>query len=291
MSFPFPTDSRVRAAYAECARIARAHYENFPVASLFLPRERRPFLTAVYAFARGADDIADEGDLPPAERLRLLDQWEARLTSCLSGDADHPVFVALGDTVARTGVRPGMLSDLLKAFRMDVTVSSYATFADLLGYCRYSANPVGRLVLAVFGQVTDRLQGLSDNICTALQLTNFWQDLSVDLARGRLYIPLDDCERFGYTKHDLQARTVGDSFQALMALQIGRTRAMFEAGRPLLREVGPELRFELELTWRGGTGVLDLIERHDYDVIKIRRTLSLADKVKILTGAALRSRR
>jgi phytoene synthase len=274
-----------------CERITRDHYENFPVASLFVPRGRRAFLTALYAFARGADDIADEGSLSPAERLRQLDIWETLLDACIAGKADHPVFVALGDTVARTGIPRKLLADLLTAFRMDVTVSSYRTFEDLRWYCRHSANPVGRLVLTVFGQATERTMDLSDHVCTALQLTNFWQDLSVDIARGRKYLPLDDCDRFGYTDRDFETRRTGEAFGALMAFQIRRTRDLFAQGRPLLQEVGGGLRFELELTWRGGNRVLDTIEAHGYDVLFTRRTLSLADKLKVLSGAAFRSHR
>ena len=178
----FPRDD-IPGAYRHCEQLTRSHYENFPVASLFLPKEKRPFLWSIYAFARTADDFADEGTLSAGERLRRLDEWEARLDGCVAGDADDPVFIALGDTLRKTGVPRELLTDLLTAFRMDVTMNRYRTFQDLLGYCRYSANPVGRLVLHLFDNATPRTITLSDTVCTALQLANFWQDVRVDWAK------------------------------------------------------------------------------------------------------------
>jgi squalene synthase HpnC len=175
-------------SFRYCLRLARAHPENFFIGSLFLPRAKRRHLAAVYAYARLADDIAD-GDLPVDEKLAALDCWEERLDGCLRGVATHPVFVALGETIRECELPVAPLRDLLQAFRYDAAFRPFATFAELLAYCRNSANPVGRVVLCLFGYRDEERWQLSDHICTALQLTNFWQDLGVDLACGRIYLP------------------------------------------------------------------------------------------------------
>ncbi len=274
-------------AYAHCESLARSHYENFPVASRLIPRDKRPFLWSIYAFARSADDFADEGNLPPEERLRLLDGWEKSLERCVHGDADHPVFLALGDTIKRTGIPPQLLSDLLTAFRMDVTRPRYETFQDLLGYCRYSANPVGRLVLHVHDNADPRAATLSDSVCTALQLTNFWQDVAVDWKKGRMYIPLEDCRRFGYHESDIASGRPDQAFRDLLRYQVVRTRQLFEDGRPLLTEADPKLRPELRLVWHGGVSILDKIEGQGYDVLSRRPALSLLDKLRILLRVSM----
>jgi len=274
-------------AYAWCASLARGHYENFPVASLLLPRTERRSLTAIYAFARVADDMADEGDLPPDQRLRRLDDWETRLTECVAGRADHPVFIALGDTIARHSLPPTLLADLLTAFRLDVTRSRYRSYEELLGYCRCSANPVGRLVLRVFDAATPATDAWSDAICTGLQLANFWQDLAVDLARGRIYLPLDDCARFGYHENDLVAGRRDARFRDLMRFEVERTRALFEEGKPLLRHAGARLRRELRLTWLGGTEILRSIERNGFDTLAHRPVLTRPRAARLLVRALL----
>lgn len=286
-----PSSGDLRDAYRHCEELARRHYENFPVASLFLPRTKRPFLWSIYAFARTADDFADEGSLPPEERLRRLDDWQARLERCMCGDADDPVFLALGDTLRRTGAPHGLLADLLTAFRMDVTVRRYHTFSDLLQYCRYSANPVGRLVLHVFDSATPRTLALSDVICTALQLANFWQDVSVDWRKGRLYLPLEDCDRFGYNASDIAGGRADAVFRNLLQFEVERTRNMFDEGRPLLVEASRQLRFELALTWHGGVTILRKIREENYDVLGRRPALSTADTLRIAVRALLERRR
>ncbi len=274
--------SGVRDAFSYCERMARSHYENFPVASLFVPARRRPFIWSVYAFARTADDFADEGTLSADERIRKLDDWKRRLDACFDGRADHPVFIALAETARRTGIGPEPLADLLTAFRMDVTRSRYATFRDLLGYCRCSANPVGRLVLAIVGDATPKNIGHSDAICTALQLTNFWQDVAIDRSKGRVYVPLEDLERFGYTAEDFGARPVDEGFRALMRFEVERTRALFDEGEPLAREVTPEIRFEIRLTLNGGRAILRAIEEQRFDVLTRRPALTLPGKLGLL---------
>lgn len=275
-------NTSVQEAYAYCIRLARTHYENFPVASLLIPGSLRPAVASIYAFARTADDFADEGARTTDQRLRLLDEWEVKLDRCYRGDADDPVFVALGETVARFGIPRQLLSDLLVAFRMDVTKKRYATFKDLLGYCRCSANPVGRLVLHIFRAASEESCPLSDAMCTALQLANFWQDISVDWRKGRLYVPLEDVDRFGYTEKDFSQGVCDERFRGLMGFEIGRTRGLFARGKALIDQVPRSLRLELKLTWFGGMRVLENIERNEYDVLNRRPALSTTDKLGIL---------
>jgi len=277
--------SGIHDAFAYCEQVAKHHYENFPVASLFIPGDLRPYIWSVYAFARAADDVADEGDLPAEERLKKLDDWQRQLDACYAGNSEHPVFIALAETATKTGIPRQLLSDLLTAFRMDVTVHRYRTFQDLLGYCRCSANPVGRLVLQIFGEAGDRTASLSDFICSALQLTNFWQDCAGDVRKGRMYIPLEDMERFGYTEEDLARGVVDSRFRELMKFQVDRTHELFRAGEPLLREVTRRLRFELTLTVSGGRRILQAIRSSSYDVLRRRPTLSAADRFSIIASA------
>jgi squalene synthase HpnC len=268
-------------AFDTCIQIARAHYENFPVASLFLPANLRPYVAAVYAFARTADDFADEGELTDAERLHALDDWQKKLDACYEGRADHPIFIALQEVIHQKKIPKQLLSDLLTAFIMDVTVHRYRTFEDLLEYCRHSANPVGRLVLYLFDDASERTFELSDNICTALQLANFWQDVGLDVGKGRIYIPLEDMERFGYTESGLDQRVASAEFKALMKYEVERTKELFEKGRPLLALARRELRFELTLTWNGGMTILRKIENAAYDVFARRPRLNLLDKLSL----------
>lgn len=241
----------------------------------------------MYAYARLADDMADEGSLPPEERLRRLDEWQHQLDQALEGYPDHPVFVALADAMARYAIPREPFDDLLTAFRWDVTRHGYSSFDELLGYCRRSANPVGRIVLHIFGDATPQHLIYADAICTALQLTNFWQDITVDLANGRRYLPLEDLQRFRYTAEDLQARVADDRFRALLHLEIERTRELFRAGHPLVRETVPGLRLELALTWHGGHRVLGMIERAGSSVLTRRPYLGPHDKLSVLFRSLL----
>ena len=245
------------AAYASCARLARAHYENFPVASLLMPRRMRDDVAAIYAFARVADDFADEGDLPPDIRLRLLGGWQSRLHAAVAGEAEQPpamagepadtaaMFQALANTIRVRDLPPELFDDLLSAFRQDVTVTCYGSWDALLDYCRRSANPIGRLVLRVAGYRDARLDGWSDAICSALQLTNFWQDQAVDAQRGRSYVPAD---------------APGRSRAEVMHGLLQRTRRLFDDGRPLCDAVRGRLRYELRATWLGGVRILDRLD-------------------------------
>ena len=277
------TVSTVSNAYAYCRRIARRHYENFPTASYLVPREKRDALAAVYAFARYADDVADE---PGVEgRLEKLAEWRAKLHECYAGKAEHPVFIALRDTAERYGLSKQNFENLLQAFESDVLVNRHPNYASLLAYCTCSANPVGRLVLELFGHRDLSLFALSDHICTGLQLANFWQDVSIDLERDRVYLPLGDLKLFGYTINDLRSQKTDDRWRGLMALEIDRTREHFERGRPLTEKVVPELRVQLRLTWLAGTSILRKIESSDYDVFRRRPQLRLLDFIRLYLRA------
>jgi phytoene synthase len=293
-------------AYGVCERIARRHYENFPVASFLLPAPMRPHIAAIYAFARAADDFADEGDLPAATRLALLDQWGARLTACTGGGAaghatPNPqsptpnlhadaIFLALSHTIRALSLPAGLFEDLLSAFRQDVVTTRYETWADVRDYCRRSANPVGRLVLRAAGRADARLDAASDAVCTALQLTNFWQDLERDWQKGRLYVPREDRERFGAPERDLDARAMSPSWRAVMFEMAARTRALFDDGRAVADGLEGRLRYELRLTWLGGMRVLERLERSGFDVFTFRPTLGAAD-VPALVWSAVSWRR
>ncbi len=270
-------------AFAQCEAQARAHYENFPV-GLFVPRARQRYVWALYAFARAADDFADEPRYA-GRRTQELDQWERRLHACYAGQADDAVFMALGETVRRLDVPKSLLLDLLSAFRQDVVKSRYETWDELLDYCRRSADPVGRLVLKVFEQHDPQLGPWSDAICTGLQLANHWQDLAVDLRKDRLYVPRELLERFGVRESDLGAERVDAAFTALMRELVGRTRALFAHGRPLCDRVGRALRFEMRLTWLGGTRILDGLEAVGYDMFRRRPRHRVVDKLALALAA------
>jgi squalene synthase HpnC len=277
----------LEAAYAYCERLAQSHYENFPVASRLLPARMRPHIAAVYAFARLADDMADEGQRPAAERLADLEAWDARLSSIAAGAAPSAgphaeVFVALRATIDACRLPPSLLHDLISAFRQDVTVTRYATWDDLLDYCRRSANPVGRLVLRVAGYDRTDLDAASDAVCTALQLTNFWQDLEIDWKKGRIYLPAATRDDARAREEDLAARRMTAEWRRALGEAVARTRRLFRAGVPVADGVRGRLRWELRATWLGGTRILDKLEAADYDVFTRRPALTGADVPPIL---------
>ncbi|MGD0337712.1 MAG: squalene synthase HpnC [Bacteroidota bacterium] len=278
----------LKEAYAYCERVTRRHYENFPVASFLLPGEKRRHLYSIYAFARGADDLADEGNIPAVERIVHLTQWQQLLDQSYAGKSSHPVFVALGQTVRELDIPKEYFSALLAAFRQDVIKQRYETFDELIEYCKNSANPVGRIVLHIFGYRDENLYRYSDFICTGLQLANFWQDLEIDLAKNRIYIPLEDMVRFDYNEGELTAKRATPEFRRLMQLQIERTRALFSAGYRLTQLVGKDLRTELRLTWFGGIKILEKIEQMDYNVFGRRPRLHLWDVPGLIIHALSR---
>jgi len=282
--------SSPRAARGYCRRLARRHYENFTVASLLVPRRLRQPLCNLYAYCRWADDLADEtGD--PARAIPLLDWWEAELRACYQGRATHPVFVALGETIRQFDLPIEPLADLLVAFRQDQTTTRYATFDQLLGYCRWSANPVGRLVLYLGASYDPPRAELSDCICTGLQLANFCQDVAGDWDRGRIYLPAEDCRQAGYDESCFARREPSDAFRRLMADQVARAEAWLRRGWPLVGQVDPSLRLAVTLFLRGGLAVCEAIQRRDYDVWTSRPTVSKWKKVTLLANSWWRLKR
>lgn len=274
-------------AYAYCERLARTHYENFSVASWFLPKRLRQHFFNVYAYCRISDDLGDETGNPAAS-LQLLDQWESELNACYEGRPRHPVFVALAGTVREFDIPRHEFADLLTAFRQDQTVTRYETFDDLLGYCRNSANPVGHLVLYLCGYRDGERQHLSDFTCTALQLANFWQDVSVDYEKGRIYLPLESLRRFNVAESDIASKNNSSDFQELMRFEVARAREWFTRGLPLAGKVDRELAIDIELFSRGGQEILNAIERQGYAVLGRRPVLSKSRKLALLARAALR---
>jgi squalene synthase HpnC len=265
------------------------HYENFPVASILLPRRLRPAVEAIYAFARTADDFADEGDVAPAERLARLDGFRAALRRIARGEPDpDPLFTRLAGAIRDHGLPLQFFHDLLDAFSQDVVKGRYENFDEVLDYCRRSANPVGRLMLHLFGAATERNVRWSDAICTGLQLTNFWQDVAVDLAKDRIYLPHDEMARHGVTEADLVGARADGPFQALMAFQVARARAMLSSGAPLARAVAGRSGFELRAVVQGGLRILERIDRVRGDVFRHRPVLRGPDWLVVLWRAAAR---
>ncbi len=283
------TDWPLDRAYEYCERLTRSHYENFPVGSILIPRRLRKHFYSIYAFARIADDFADEGygqGYSERERLELLDEWRRMLMESFAGRARHPVFVALARTSAEFGLPAVLFEDLLSAFAQDVTVRGYERFDHLRDYCRRSANPIGRLVLLLFGHREEQFHQWSDDICTALQLANHWQDVAVDLDKDRIYLPEEDLLQFELSFDDLRQRNASDKFKGLMKFEVERARAMFLHGKPLCVTVSGRLGLELRSVWLGGMRILDRIERNGYDVFARRPVITSTDKLKILLVAA-----
>jgi squalene synthase HpnC len=281
-----PTAPSLAEAREYCARLARTHYENFSVATWFLPQRLRQHFFNLYAYCRISDDLGDEvGDA--AASLELLNQWQAELDACYEGAPKHPVFVALAETVRQFEIPRHEFSDLLTAFRQDQTVTRFETFDDVLGYCRYSANPVGHLVLYLCGYRDPERQQLSDYTCTALQLANFWQDVSVDYAKGRIYLPLEDLRRFGVKEEDIAHVQNTVPFCQMMKFEVERAREWFERGLPLVAKVDRELAIDLELFSRGGQEILRAIERQGYAVLGNRPAISKPRKLALVARAAL----
>jgi squalene synthase HpnC len=280
------TAPTLEAAREYCARLARSHYENFSVASWFLPRRLRQHFFNVYSYCRISDDLGDEvGDT--AASLALLDQWEQELNACYEGSPKHPVFVALAETVREFDIPRHEFSDLLIAFRQDQTITRFETFNDVLAYCRYSANPVGHLVLYLCGYRDPERQQLSDFTCTALQLANFWQDVSVDYAKDRIYLPLEDLRRFNVKEDDIARDNNTPAFCALMKFQVERAHDWFRQGLTLIAQVDKELAIDLDLFSRGGQEILHAIEQQGYAVLGNRPSISKPRKLALVARAAM----
>ena len=280
---PAPT---VREAYDHCLAMARGHYENFPVASFMLPHRLREPVAAIYAFARTADDFADEGDLTPADRLKRLDDYARRIDGIGQGrDGEHPIFVALADTVARHRLPLAPFHDLLDAFRLDVTKKRYANFDEVMAYCRCSADPVGRLLLHLYDAATSQNLAWSDAVCSALQLINFWQDLAQDFEENdRIYIPQDEIERFGVTEDHFRRRLSDEAMARLIRFQTQRARDMICSGAPLCRALPGRIGLELRLIVMGGLRVLAALEAQEGNLFS-RPRLRPGDYLAMLWGA------
>ncbi len=273
-------------ARAYCAAVTRSHYENFTVASWLLPRALVPHFQAVYAYCRWADDLADETG-GGAAALDLLGWWRRGLLGCYERECRHPVFIALRETIRRFSIPPKPFLDLLVAFEQDQRVPKYDTFDQLLGYCANSANPVGQLVLHLFETCDDTKAKLSDEICTGLQLANFWQDVARDFEKGRIYLPREDRERFGVSDEQIGTKRFDAAFRELIQFEVRRTWGFFERGRPLLALLPRQARVDVQLFVLGGEAVLRAIEKQDYDVLTRRPRIGKVQKAKLLGRALL----
>lgn len=286
-------------ARAWCKQLAETHYENFHVASWFLPRKLRPHFHAIYAYCRVSDDLGDEvGDRD--QSLVLLDQWGEELDACYDGTARHPVFIALAETIRACGIPKEPFADLLTAFKQDQVVTRFRDMEEVLAYCRYSANPVGRLVLYTCGYSDAERFRLSDATCSALQLANFWQDVASDYhQRDRIYIPQDAMLRFGVTEETIASGVATPAFRDLLRDQVEYARRLFEEGIPLIGMVDSDLALDLDLFSRGGLEILRAIEQRDYDVLSARPAISKSRKItlalraisgKLIPGLRLKSK-
>jgi squalene synthase HpnC len=273
-------------AYAYCERLARSHYENFSVATWFLPKRLRQHFYNIYAYCRISDDLGDETGNREAS-LQLLDEWECELNACYEGEPRHPVFVALAGTVREFDIPKQTFADLLAAFRQDQRITRYQRFDDLLGYCQYSANPVGHLVLYLCGYHDPERQQLSDYTCTALQLANFWQDVSADFDKGRIYLPLEDLRKYNVPESDIADKNNTAAFCEMMRFEVQRAREWFDRGIPLATKVSRELAIDIELFSRGGQEILNATERQGYAVLGRRPVTSKARKLALVARAAL----
>lgn len=284
---PSPTLSE---AYAYCQDLANSHYENFPVASRLLPKRMRQPVAVVYAFARTADDMADEGDLSPEQRLAELDEYGTKLDAIQRGEAStDPVFIALADVQKQFNLPAQLFHDLLTAFRLDVTKERYDNFQDVLDYCHYSADPVGRLLLHLHGSASEENLQMSDHICSALQLINFLQDIRQDYKENnRIYLSQDELSRFGISEEQIREGQTDDKMRELMALQISRSREMMLAGAPLGRRVGGRFGLELRLIIQGGLRVLERLEQYQHDLLA-RPRLGKSDWIFIVLRALFKT--
>jgi hydroxysqualene synthase len=273
----------LESAYNKCREIAVTHYENFPVGSLLFPKKERKYIYSIYAFARTADDIADSGELNEKGKLHKLDEMWLKLESIEKNEqVDDWIFIALSDTINKIGIPVREFKDLLKAFKQDSVKQTYSEFDELLEYSQYSANPIGHLVLYVSGIKDENMLKLSDSVCTALQLANFWQDVSRDLDIGRIYIPEVEMKKHNYNYDLLIRREENNDFIALMKSLVDRTKVIFENGKPLDAMLSGRLKYEFRTMYRGGMEILRKIEKLNYRVLTERVKINTTDKLKII---------
>jgi squalene synthase HpnC len=269
-SMPANSRTELRDAYLWCRDYAQAHQENFTVVSWVLPRQVRPHFWSLYSFCRWTDDLGDEAE---GDRIALLDEWERDLVRCFEGIREKPLFVALGRTIDRYRIPAELFVRLIEANRMDQSITRFATFADLLHYCEHSATPVGRMVLYVLGYRDEERQRFSDATCIGLQLANFWQDVSVDWQKGRVYLPQEDLQRFGVDESSIASGSATGQFRRLMHFEVTRAQEHFDRGRPLERMISRSARADIRLFRLGGEAILDAIRGRRYDVLSDRPTI------------------
>lgn len=274
-------NNNLEAAYLSAINFTKSHYENFPVVSLFIPKELRKHIAIVYQFARQADDLADEGDLVDSLRLTNLDDYEIKLTNCLTKNFANEFWAALFNTIHLKKLTPQYFYDLLSAFKQDVVKKRYSSYNELLDYCRRSANPVGRIILELFGITNIQAFNYSDSICTALQLTNFYQDVSIDLMKGRIYIPQEDWKKYDIDEKVFELKKNNTNFISLIKYQVDRTRQLFSEGWNLIPSLDKRIRKQIIMTILGGEAILAKIEENGYNVLNQRPKLSKVDYLKI----------
>lgn len=280
----------VDASFRYCEQLARGHYENFPVGSVLVPSNRRKHVYSIYAFARTADDFADEGyeaDISVATRMARLDEWQKKLQDSYRGVADDPIFIALSETIRELRLPVALFEDLLSAFKQDVTKTRYRDFDEVLDYCSRSANPVGRLILLLFDYRDEKLHRMSDDVCTGLQLANFWQDVSIDIRKDRIYLPADEMAHYGVTEDDLRSGRFTERYASLMKYQVERTHEIFNRGRMLSKLVSGRLAIELRLTWLGGMRILERIEEQGFDTLRSKPMITSLDKIRLIVQSLL----
>lgn len=276
--WPIERPTTPREAYRWCERFARRHDENFTVVSFLLPKRLRRHFFAVYAFCRYTDDLGDEAE---GDRLALLDEWEQDLLDAVNGDPRRPLLIALARTIERCEIPLDPFLRLIEANRIDQRVSRFATYEEVLTYCSYSATPVGQMVLAVLGYRDAERVALSDQTCIGLQLANFWQDVSVDIEKGRIYLPLEDLQRFGVDEQQIIDRRFDERFRELMKFEVKRARVCFAEGKKLERRVSRSVRTDIRLFRLGGEAILDAIEDAGYDTLSARPRVTKGVKARL----------
>jgi len=271
----------VDSAYISALSFAKAHYENFPVISFLIPKKLQKHIAVIYWFARTADDFADEGELNPEERLKRLNDFEEKLTSTLNGNPKNEFIAGLVNTIKDKNLTPHLFYDLLKAFKQDVLKKRYKDFNEVLEYCRHSANPIGRLILELFNIRNEEVFQYSDKICTALQLTNFYQDTIIDYKKGRIYLPEEEMQKFGVSKKSFELKENNLNLKSLIKFNVERTQVLFEEGKSLLGHLNGRFKYEIKWTISSGETILKKIKENDYDVLNIRPELSKKDFIRL----------
>ncbi|MFH1526439.1 MAG: squalene synthase HpnC [Bacteroidota bacterium] len=264
------SDQSINKGYHQALLLAKSHYENFPVISLLVKKELRKDVAIIYWFARTADDIADEGELSAEKRLEKLSRFEKKLSDSLSGFYPDEFWAALHNTIIEKNISPQNLFNLLKAFKQDVTKNRFINFEEILEYCSNSANPVGRIILELHDIRTDSVFNLSDKVCTALQLTNFYQDVKIDLKKNRIYIPLDELKKYQIEENSLAKSEINPNFVQLMKFQVERNRQIYREGEEIIKYLSGRLKYQIKWTILGGMAILSKIEDIKYNVIKKR---------------------